>query len=100
MPYKLTGGNYATLCFIDCNLGILAFHLVIKYCVSNSHQFDTNLTRTKKVSYISLYLYKVNRIPMDYTGFSNVLFWGQKNRMNYYQRYFCSSDQIPVIFAH
>lgn len=25
--------------------------------------------------------YKVNRIPMDYIGFSNTFFWGQRNRI-------------------
>lgn len=94
VPYKLTDGNYTASCFIVCHLGILAPQLVFKYCVNNSHQFGITLTRTKKVSSVSIYLYKVNRIPMDYIGFSNILFWGQRNRMNYYQRECCSSDEI------
>lgn len=74
--------------------------LIIKHCDNNSHQSDTHLTRTKKVSYKSLYLYEVNRIPMDFIGFSNRLFWRQRNRMNNYQRQFCSSNEIPVSPAH
>lgn len=38
---------------------IVAPQLVIKYSINNSHQPDVNLTRTKVVSYIAIYLYKV-----------------------------------------
>lgn len=62
-------GNHITSRFIDCNLGILSPQLVTKYCPKNPYQSDIHSTRTKKVSYISLYLYQVDRIPMNYIGF-------------------------------
>lgn len=63
---------------------IVAPQLVIKYSINNSHQPDVNLTRTKVVSYIPIYLYKGNRrIPVVYIGFSN-MFYRQRNRMGYY----------------